>query len=265
MVDRTAAQRKLLRLLFNNKWFLRFLGLVVVVGAWEIYFRFGDVNPVLSAPPSKIALSVRGVLNDKLYLPAVWGTIRLFLIGFAVSVILGVVVGFLIGRSRLLDQLVTPYLNALYSAPLVALIPIMTAVLGYAFRVKLLIVVIVGIFPILINAEQGARGVDPTIVEVARSLRVKRFQMWRDVILPSSLPFLAVGLRLGAARGLIGTAIAELYTSPDGLGYLVRNYSMRYRMGPLFVVVLTYTCIALVFSLSFRRLERRMARWKVPV
>lgn len=256
-----AARR--LSVIFGNKWVLRLAGLLFVLVAWEWAFTGGRVNPIFSAPPTAVAGSLPKVLGNEQYLPSVLSTLRLFGIGFAIATVLGVVFGLLLARIRLLDTSLTPYLNALYASPLPALIPIMTAVLGYGLSTKLVIVVLLAVFPILVNTQQGAKSVDETLLEVAKSLRVSESRLWRDVVIPSSLPYLIVGLKLGAARGMIGTAVAELYTSPDGLGYLIHQYGYRFDMDAMLVVVLTFTAISLALSLSIGVLERRVRRWKV--
>lgn len=247
----------------HNRWLLRFAGLLVILALWEYFFSGGRINPIFSAPPSAVVQSLPDVLGDELYFPAVVSTLKLFFLGFVIASILGILLGLLLARVRLLDVGLSPYLNALYASPLPAIIPILTAVLGYTFQTKLLIVVLLAIFPVLINVHQGARSVDETLLEVARSLRVSESRLWRDVIIPSSLPFLIVGLRLGAARGMIGTAVAELYTSPDGLGYLILRYGFRFDMDAMLVVVLTFTGISLLLSWSTGLLERRVRQWKV--
>lgn len=247
----------------HNRWLLRFAGLIVILALWEFMFSGGRINPIFSAPPTAVVQAVPDVLGDELYFPAVMSTLQLFALGFAIAAVLGILLGLLLARVRLLDAGLSPYLNALYASPLPAIIPILTAVLGYGFRAKLLIVVLLAVFPILINVHQGARSVDGTLLEVARSLRVSEGRLWTDVIIPSSLPFLIVGLRLGAARGMIGTAVAELYTSPDGLGYLILRYGFRFDMDAMLVVVLTFTGISLLLSWSTGLLERRVRRWRV--
>ncbi|MGH2701130.1 MAG: ABC transporter permease [Actinomycetota bacterium] len=247
----------------RNKWLLRFAGLVVVLALWEFMFSEGRINPIFSAPPTAVLQAVPDVLSDELYFPAMVSTLKLFSLGFAIAAVLGILLGLLLARVPLLDVGLSPYLNALYASPLPAIIPILTAVLGYTFQTKLLIVVLLAIFPILINVHQGAKSVDETLLEVARSLRVSEGRLWTDVIIPSSLPFLIVGLRLGAARGMIGTAVAELYTSPDGLGYLILRYGFRFDMDSMLVVVLTFTGISLVLSWSTGLLERRVRQWRV--
>jgi ABC-type nitrate/sulfonate/bicarbonate transport system permease component len=244
-----------------NRWTLRALGLVAVLAAWEL--ALSRVNPIFSAPPSDVVRSIPEILSDPEYVPAVLSTVRLFVSGFTIAAILGVLLGLALARFRLLDVALTPYLNALYASPLPAIVPILTAILGYRTATKIVIVVLLAIFPILINVHQGARSVDATMLEVARSFRVGEARLWWDVILPSSLPYVVVGLRLGAARGMIGTAVAELYTSPDGLGYLILRYGFRFNMDAMLVVVLTFTLIGLVLSLTIGLLERRVRRWAV--
>jgi ABC-type nitrate/sulfonate/bicarbonate transport system permease component len=239
------------------------MGLVAVLLAWQVMFTGGRVNPIFSAPPTAVLQTVPKVLGDSLYASALLSTLRLFWLGFAIAAVLGILVGLLLARVRFLDTAFTPFLNALYASPLPAIIPILTAVMGYALFTKLFIVVLLAVFPILINTQQGAKSVDGTLLEVGRSLRVSEGQLWRDVVIPSSLPYLIVGLRLGAARGMIGTAVAELYTSPDGLGYLILRYGFRFDMDAMLVVVLTFTAISLMLSLSIGLLERRVRRWRV--
>ena len=202
------------------------------------------------------------VLGDELYFPALFSTLRLFSWALSSHPCLGSCWTSL-ARVRLLDVGLSPYLNALYASPLPAIIPILTAILGYAFQTKLLIVVS---SPSSQYSSTFIREPCPLTGPCSRSrspCRVSEGRLWRDVILPSSLPFLIVGLRLGAARAMIGTAVAELYTSPDGLGYLILRYGFQFDMDAMLVVVLTFTGISLLLSWSTGLLERRVRQWKV--
>ncbi len=247
--------------ILGNKWFLRALGGLFVLVLWHVVAV--NVNPIFSAPPGAVARVAPEVVGEPDYVPAVLGTLKLFFMGYAIAAILGVALGLALARFRLLDMSLTPYLNALYASPLPALVPIITVILGYQLTAKLFLVVLLAIFPILINAQQGAKSVDPTLLEVARSFRVSEPRIWRDIVFPSSLPYLVVGLRLGAARGMIGTAVAELYTSPEGLGYLIQKYGYRFDMDAMLVIVLTFTSISVLLSLGIGLLERRVERWQV--
>ena len=259
--DRPLAARTGSAAFWRNKWVLRALGGVFILVVLQI--ALSNVDPIFSAPPTAVVRVAPEVVTEPDYLPAVLGTIRLFVLGYTIAALLGIALGLALARFRTLDTAVTPYLNAIYASPLPALVPIITAILGFQLSAKLLLVVLLAIFPILINAQQGAKSVDPTMLEVARSFRVTEARIWRDVVVPASLPYLIVGLRLGAARGMIGTAVAELYTSPEGLGYLIQKYGFRFDMDAMLVIVLTFTLISVLISLAIGILERRVERWQV--
>src|SRR5690606_4980025 len=123
---------------------------------------------------------------------------------------------------------ISPWMFALYAAPIPAIIPLLTAAVGFAYTAKLIIVVLLGVFPILINTKQGVQEVDEELLEVARSFRLTEWQIQRNIVIPSALPYILVGLRLGAVRSLIGTIVAEFYTSPGGLGYMIIVFARRF-------------------------------------
>ena len=247
----------------NNKWVLRGGAAVFVLAVWQYFLSEGRVDPTFAAPPTKVIASIPEVVTSELYLGALLSTLKLFFVGYAIAAVLGIVIGLLVARVKVLDLALTPYINGLYAAPLPALVPIITAILGYFLAAKLLIVVLLGIFPILINAHQGAKDADRTLLEVARSFKASELRTWGDVIIPGALPYLLVGLRLGAARALIGTVVAELYTSPEGLGYLILRYGSSFNMDAMLVVVLTLTTMGLLLSGGILLLDRRFAKWKV--
>lgn len=235
---------------------------VVILAAWEFFVSASDVDPTLFVPASRVLPSIPEVLADELYVESLIETLRLLGIGFAISAVLGIGSGLILGRVRLLDRALTPWANGLYAAPLPALIPIITAAVGYRLTAKLFVVVIIGVFPILINTFQGVVETDRELIEVARSFRSGELQIWRNVVLPSALPYILVGLRLGVVRCLIGTVVAEFYTSPGGLGYMIIIFSRRFDMASMLVPVLTLTTLGLVLVGAIALLERRITPWQ---
>ena len=170
----------------RNRWTLRALGLVAVLSVWQ--FAFARVNPIFSAPPTNVVRSIPEILADPDYFPAMLSTLRLFVTGFTIAAVLGILIGLALARFRLLDMALTPYLNAIYASPLPAIVPILTAIMGYRLVTKVVIVVLLAVFPILINVYQGAKSVDVTMLEVARSFRVGEARLWWDVICPRACP-----------------------------------------------------------------------------
>ena len=121
---------------------------------------------------------------------------------------------------------------------------------------------LLGVFPILINTKQGVLEVDKELYEVASSFHCNPRQVMRHIVLPSALPFILVGLRLGAVRSLIGTVVAEFYTSPGGLGYMIIVFARRFDNASMFTPVLTLTLIGLSLVGVVRVVERRVTPWK---
>ena len=247
----------------RNPWVLRATGLVVLLGLWEYFLGGSRVEPILAAPPSQVVTAVPDVVGDPLFLPALADTLTLFALGVVISLVVGIFVGYLLARVRVLDVALSPYVNALYASPLPALVPIITAIFGYLLEAKLLIVVLLGVFPILINANQGAKDADPTLIEVAHSFGANERRVWTDVIFPFSVPYLLVGARLTAARALIGTVVAEIYASPSGLGYLIITFGSRFNMDSMLVVVLTFTLMGLLLSAGIGFAGRNLVHWRV--
>jgi NitT/TauT family transport system permease protein len=188
-------------------------------------------------------------------------TLQLLAMGFAIAAILGVSVGLILGRVKVLDQALSPWANGLYAAPLPAIVPVITAAVGFGLGAKMIIVVMIGVFPILLNTYQGVAETDKGLIEVARSFRSSESQMWRNVLLPFAMPFILVGLRLGIVRCLIGTVVAEFFTSPGGLGYQIITYSRRFDIAATLVPVLALTLLGLGLFGAVRLAEKTLTPW----
>ena len=248
--------------LVDGRWAPPAATLLVLLALWEVAVRATDVDPTLFVPPSRALQAIPEVLTSDLYVIAFGQTLRLLALGFSIAATLGLVVGLLMGRFRLLDRSISPWVNGLYNAPLPAIIPIITAAVGYTLGAKLLVVVIIGVFPILINTFQGVVETDENLIEVARSFRTGEIRIWKAIVLPFALPYILVGLRLGVVRSLIGTVVAEFYTSPGGLGYLILVYSRRFDMASMLVPVLSLTLLGLSLVGALNFLGRRLTPWK---
>jgi NitT/TauT family transport system permease protein len=117
------------------------------------------------------------------------------------------------------------------------------------------------VFPILINTYQGVRECDKNMLEVARSFRSSEWQMWKDVLLPFALPYIAAGIRLAIGRGLVGMVIAEFYTTISGLGYMITRYAHVFETDKTFVPVILLMFLGITLTAGLKRLERRIAPW----
>jgi NitT/TauT family transport system permease protein len=184
------------------------------------------------------------------------------LFGFAIASVLGIGIGLLIGRYRTVEAATDWLVNALYATPLVAIIPLVVLWFGLGFSAKLFIVVILAIFPILINTAAGVRNVPQPLLDVGFAFNATERQLFTKFILPASLPYMMTGLRLGVGRAIIGMVVAEFFTAITGLGALIVKYGNQYDTAAMFVPILTLMLLGVTLTALMRRIESWIAPWK---
>ncbi len=247
------------------RWFVgapaavRVLSVAAGITAWEIYGR--RLHSVIFTYPSAIGKALLELVHTgelQFYLKS---SIVVLSLGFLLAIVVGVPLGVLIGRRATIEHAVDPYINALYATPTVALIPVVVLWLGFQTLAKVVLVFLFCLFPILINTYQGVKSTDPKLVEVARSFCAREWSLWRDLILPSSMPFILAGIRLAIGRGLVGMVVAEFYTTITGLGYMIVQYANTFRMDRLFVPIVVLMAMGVGLTSLLRYMERKVAPW----
>lgn len=241
-------------------WTIRFVSLAVVLTAWELYGR--STNQTLFTYPVAIArafveLSSSGELQR--YLTQ---SIEVLLYGFIFALIIGIPLGVLLARSQTLYTALMPYLNAIYSTPTVAFIPLIVLWFGFRVPAKVVIVFLFMVFPILINTQQGVKNLDRGLLEVARSFCSNERQLWGDLVIPSALPFIVAGINLSIGRGMVGMIVAEFFTSVAGLGYMIMQYANAFETAKLFVPIVVVMCLGVSLIGLTKLLERKIAPWQ---
>jgi ABC-type nitrate/sulfonate/bicarbonate transport system permease component len=164
----------------------------------------------------------------------------------------------LIGRYRMVDAATDWLVNALYATPLVAIIPLVILWFGLGNTSKTFIVTILALFPILINTTAGVRNVPKQLIDVGDAFAANERQIFTKIILPSALPYMMTGLRLGVGRAIIGMVVAEFFTAITGLGALIVKYGNQYDTASIFVLML----LGIGLSFAVRRAEEWIAPWK---
>jgi ABC-type nitrate/sulfonate/bicarbonate transport system permease component len=168
----------------------------------------------------------------------------------------------MVGTSKLTRSIATPWISALYSTPTVALSPLLILWFGLGIWSKVIVVFIVSVFPVLVNTQAGIEGADERLVETARAFGARRVQIFTKVLLPSAVPFIVAGLRLGIGRALVGVVVAELFGATSGLGYLITVSSQVFDMGALFAAVVILAGAGVISTEVIKIIERRIAPWR---
>jgi sulfonate transport system permease protein len=234
-----------------------FLALILIV--WEIVGP--HINPIFFTYPSKIAVAfVELTANGELpyYLLQ---SLEVLLYGLLAAVAVGIPLAVAMARVRWLDWALDLPINALYATPMVALVPLLVLWFGIYLKAKIIVVFLFAVFPILINTYQGVRECDKNMLEVARSFRSSEWGVWRDVLLPFAVPYIAAGVRLAIGRGLVGMVVAEFYTTISGLGFMITRYANNFEMDKTFVPVIVLMVLGVALTTGLKWVERRIAPW----
>jgi NitT/TauT family transport system permease protein len=186
----------------------------------------------------------------------------LFLTGFVIALVVGMPLGLLLARVRVLRVGIEPYIMILYATPMVALIPFILSLMGFGFVPKVLVVFLFAVFPVLYNTVEGARSIKPELIEVAKSYRSTEWALWREVMLPYTLPYTMTGVRQAIGRALVGMVAAEFFLSSTGLGQLIMGASQNFDTGGVFASILIIGLIGVGLMRLGLKIEQHFARWR---
>ena len=236
------------------------LSLIAGAALWEIAGR--NTNAAFLVPLSETLLRLWELAAaGQLGLQAL-DSGRLFVAGLALGLLAGAPLGLLLARVRTLRIGFEPYLMVLYATPMVALIPFILSLMGFGFAPKVLVVFLFAVFPILYNTLEGARSIKPELIEVARSFRSNEWALWREVLLPYTLPFIMTGVRQAIGRALVGMVAAEFFLSSTGLGQLIMTASQNFDTGAVFAIILLIGLIGVGLMRVGLAIETHYARWR---
>jgi NitT/TauT family transport system permease protein len=247
----------------NRNTIIRWVSVACVLIGWEVFGR--QIEPLFMSYPTAIATSAVDMTRSGELPSAFLDSLGTLLLGFLLASAIGIAIGLLIGRYRPVEAATDWAVNALYATPLVAIIPLVVLWFGLGFSAKLFIVVILAIFPILINTAAGVRNVPQPLLDVGFAFDATERQLFTKFILPASLPYMMTGLRLGVGRAIIGMVVAEFFTAITGLGALIVKYGNQYDTASMFVPILTLMLLGVTLTALMRRIESWIAPWKETV
>jgi NitT/TauT family transport system permease protein len=235
---------------------------LALVAAWEAVGRLGLVSPLFLPPPTAVLgeagrMLVRGELARHLAVSLVRVGV-----GFAFGAAAGTVAGLLLGTSRFVEAAGNPLIAATYPIPKIALLPLMILWLGIGEAPKVAMIALGVFFPVVINTYAGVRDTDPLMIRAATSLGAARGQVLRKVILPSALPVILAGYRLGAGIALLLVVSAEMINATAGIGFLILNAGDLMLTGKLMVGLALLSLLGLGSTWALRVIEAYLVPWR---
>jgi NitT/TauT family transport system permease protein len=170
-------------------------------------------------------------------------------------------IGFAMGRIRLLDVAITPYMNAIYATPRIALIPILVLWLGIDFGLRITIVALGAVFPVIINTYAGTKHVDRELLDTGKAFMADGRQLLRSIVIPATAPFVFAGIRIGLGRGISGVIVAEMTAALTGIGRILISHAKYLQIAELFVGIMTLGLFSLLLMEGLSRTQRRLTPW----
>ena len=240
-------------------------GLYSILGGlilWEALTRLLLENELLIPPPSSVIrslwrMSLSGELNRHLL-----ATLFEFASGFSTACIVGIVLGYLMGRYRWFDELMDPWIATLYSIPVIAFVPLIIIWFGIGLFSKIIVVFKITAVAIMLNTAAGVKNLDPVWLELSQSMRLSPWQTTLKIRLPGALPYIVTGMRLGVGRAMLGVIVAELMAANAGLGFLLRDASETWDSPKLFVTVVLLAAMGMGSFTLIKKGEQRLAPWR---
>ena len=239
-----------------------FVSFIVGIAAWETICRLGLFPPLYLPAPSTIALEFVVMIQSGELLSDIFASGYRILIGFLLGCLVGIPLGFLLGLSTLLNAILDPFVSAIYPLPKIALLPLIILWLGIGEESKVFVVALAVFFPIAINSMAGVRLTEPILVKAASNLGADRLQVISKVILPSAVPSILTGVRLGGGTALLTLVAAEMIAAESGLGHLVLYSGDLMLTTKLMVGLVVIAVLGISVSKFTDYLEEHFLKWR---
>ena len=224
---------------------------------WELIGRSGYTFFV--PPLSDVLVTLAQVVGTPAFQKALYETAYAFLAGVFFAVAIGIPTGILMGKSRLLDELLLPWVNIFLSAPLTALVPVLMVLFGFGMKSIIITTTLFAIWIIILNARAGVMQINRSLVEMARSFGATPLDALVKIYFWAALPEILGGVRIGVIRAVKGVIIGQLLISIVGFGALFELYAANFLMAHFWAVLIVLFAMAVTISEFLAYLERRVS------
>lgn len=233
--------------------------LLIVLVIWELACRLGQVSEFVLPAPTAIAAAL--VEYASVIAGHAWRTFWTTMVGFAISIVVGVLLGFLIGSSRLAYAAVYPLMTAFNALPKAAFVPILVVWLGIGIGPAILTAFLISFFPIMVNIATGLATLEPELEDVLRVLGARRLDVLLKVGLPRTLPYFFASLKVAITLAFVGTTVSEMTAANEGIGYLLVSAGSALRMPLAFAGLVVIAVMAMAMYELFSYIEKHTTAW----
>ncbi|MDH6283103.1 ABC transporter permease [Prescottella agglutinans] len=241
---------------------LRLISPLALLVLWQVVSSAGLVSDKTLASPAQVISAAAELWSDGSLQDALAVSVQRVLLGVVLGVAVAVLLGVLAGFSRIVELAIDPPIQMLRTVPFLGLIPLFIIWFGIGEEPKVFLVALGVMFPLYLNLFAGIRSIDGKLIEVAETLGLSKFQLATHVILPGALPQALTGLRLSLGVAWLALIVAEQINADAGLGYLVNNARIYFRIDIVIFGLLVYAFLGLATDALVRALEGRLLTWR---
>lgn len=235
------------------------LALLGGILAWEIVGRMAQF---VFLPPFSVALQATWRMTLSGEIPGnIVASLTALLAGYVMAVLVAVPVGLFMGRYRLADYVLGPFVTVLLATPSILFVPVLFSLFGTSRLTQVSLVFIYVFAIVLVNARSGIQMVEASHVDMARTYGASERQIFRHILLPGAMPMIMAGLRMGMGRGVRAMINGEMLIVLVGMGALLRQYGNRFDAASVYGLLIVIIAIALVCTSAVQWIERRVTRW----
>lgn len=246
----------------KQRWIFSIINLTVFFTLWQVAAVTTDVPQLFLPALTDVFRELREMHTEGILWSNLGISLWIYVLGMVISIAIAVPAGLFIGGVRIVDKILSPYVWAMYTTPRLILMPLILLWVGINDTARVVIIVLSAVPATLVVVMEGVKTVDTSLLKAARSFGAGRLRLFRSVVLPSTVPFVATGIRMGVSRGLIGLFIGELFTGSNGIGYIITLASKTFNSARTFGMLLIFVlfCVSMV-GLS-QLLERKVSVWR---
>jgi len=233
--------------------------LLATIAVWEVVCRVFNVSEFIFPSPSRIAVQLwefRATIAGH-----AWRTFWVTMAGFAIAIVVGTLLGFLIGSSRTAYAAFYPLMTGFNALPKAAFVPILVVWFGIGVGPAVLTAFLISFFPITVNIATGLATLEPELEDVLRVLGAKRWDVLVKVGLPRSLPYFYASLKVAITLAFVGTTVSEMAASNEGIGYLLMSAGSSMQMGLAFAGLVVVGAMAMAMYELFAVVEKHTTAW----
>lgn len=241
------------------------IGLVGVLVLWELSVRTGFMKSSLISSPTGVLQAAISDFRSGVIWPHITTSLTEWTVGFAVALIVSIPLGIAIGSFRRMELVVDPLLAALYATPTVALVPLIILLFGVGLPSKFAVVFLEAFVTLTVSTINGVQSADRRWLDIATSFRAPKRLVFTSVTLPSSVPFIVTGIRIGAGRALVGVVVAEFIASNVGLGFYISVNGSFLNASRVMLGILLIGSFGIFVGELIRRIERRFDVWRPAI